>query len=145
MAPRITTARNVFWGICRNTYSARSGCGIRHGAGSRATAGHQNRSALPRNSRCSRSWTSGSSSAASNSGEKWLPHITAAKITQATTGKARTRTTREWRTGRIQRPRVSCDDTRRISVIGAARASSGAATSVSRTCWIMWTEKSVVS
>ena len=37
------------------------------------------------------------------------------------------------------------DETRRISVIGAASAMSGAATSISRTCWTMWTEKSVVS
>ena len=30
----MTTARNVFWGICRKTYRARAGWGIRHGAGS---------------------------------------------------------------------------------------------------------------
>ena len=82
---------------------------MRHGAGSRATAGHQKSSPAPRNSACSRSWISGSSSAASNSGEKWLPHITAANTTQATTGKARTRMTRPWRTGRIQRRRVAGD------------------------------------
>ena len=35
--------------------------------------------------------------------------------------------------------------TRRSSVIGAARAMSGAATSISRRCWTMWTENSVVS
>ena len=103
----MTTARNVFWVICRKTYPIRAGWAIRHGAGSWATAGHQNRSAAPRNRACSRSWTSGSSSAASNSGEKWLAHITPAKTTQATTGKASTRMTREWRTGRIQRRRAS--------------------------------------
>ena len=48
--PGSTTARNVFWGICRNTYSARAGCDIRHGAGSSATAGHQNSRAVARNS-----------------------------------------------------------------------------------------------
>ena len=55
---------------------------------------------------------SGSSSAASNSGEKWLTHMTAAKSSQATTGNARTRVTREWSNGRITRRRVPGDATR---------------------------------
>ena len=80
-----------------------------------------------------------------NSGEKWTAHIIAANITQAMTGWARKRTTREWRTGRSQRRRVSGELTRRTSVIGAASASSGAATSISSTCWTMWTENRVVS
>ena len=50
---------------------------------------------------------SGSSSAASNSAEKCAPHITPAKSSQATTGKASTRITREWRTGSIDRWRVA--------------------------------------
>jgi hypothetical protein len=56
-----------------------------------------------------------------------------------------TRVTREWRTGRIQRRRVSGRAKRRSRVIGAPRASSGAATIVSRTCWTMWSLKRVVS
>ena len=87
----------------------------------------------------------GFSSAASNNGEKWLTHITAANRSQATTGNARKRRTREWRTGRIQRFRVAGDATRSISVTGADSAMSGAATSVSRTCWTMWIENRVVS
>jgi hypothetical protein len=87
----------------------------------------------------------GSSSAASNKGEKWVPHITAANSSQAKTGNDRIRITREWRTGRIGRRRVLGDETRSSSVIGADRAMSGAATSVSRRCWTMWTENSVVS
>ena len=91
------------------------------------------------------SWTSGSSSDALNSGEKWTAHIIAANITQAVTGWPMNRTTREWRTGSSQRWRVADELSRRISVIGAARASSGAATSISSTCWTMWTENSDVS
>ena len=53
--------------------------------------------------------------------------------------------TRECRTGRIHRRRVSWDDSRNRSVIGAESAINGAATSISRMCWTMWTEKSVVS
>ena len=64
---------------------------------------------------------------------------------QAVTGKARTRIGREWRIGRIQRRRVDAEESRRISVTGADKAMSGAATSISRTCWTMWTEKSDVS
>ena len=48
-----------------------------------------------------------SSRAASNSAEKWLTHMTPAKMIQATTGNARTRTTLECSTGRIQRRRVA--------------------------------------
>ena len=48
----------------------------------------------------------GSSSDALNSGEKWTPHIIAANITQAVTGNAMNRTTREWRTGNSHRWRV---------------------------------------
>ena len=87
----------------------------------------------------------GFSRARSNSGEKWAPHITAAKRIQATTGWVTARSGREWSTGRIQRRRTSGRDTRRRSVIGAARAMSGAATSSSSTCWTMWTENSAVS
>ncbi len=90
-------------------------------------------------------WTNGSSRAALNSGEKCDTHMTTAKSSQATTGKASTRITREWRTGSTRRLRVVGDETRRISVIGAASAMSGAATSISRMCWTMWTENSVVS
>ena len=50
------------------------------------TAGHQNSSAVTRNRTCSRSWSHGFSSAASKSGEKWVPHMTAANSSQATTG-----------------------------------------------------------
>ena len=113
--------------------------------GSAPTTGHQNSSAAPRYSTCSRSWTSGFSSAASNSGEKCAPHITAAKAIHATTGKLMTRITREWRIGRIDPAPVAGDATRRSSVIGAASAISGAATRVSSRCWTMWTENSVVS
>ena len=78
----------------------RPGWGIRHGAGSRPTAGHQNSSAVTRNRTCSRSWSHGFSSAASKSGEKWVPHMTAANSSQATTGWESQRTGREWRIGR---------------------------------------------
>ena len=56
-----------------------------------------------------------------------------------------TLTTLECSTGRSQRWRVSEELKRRTSVIGAASASSGAATSINSTCWTMWTENSVVS
>ena len=94
---------------------------------------------------CSRSWINGSSSDALKSGEKWVAHIITANITQATIGWARNRTTREWRNGMSQRRRVSPELRRRTRVTGAARARSGAATSISRTCWTMWTEKRLVS
>ena len=91
------------------------------------------------------SWTIGSSRDALKSGEKWTAHIIAANITQAVTGCAMNRTNRECRTGRSQRRRVRGEASRSRSVIGAARARSGAATSISSTCWTMCTEKSVVS
>ena len=113
--------------------------------GSAATTGHQNSRAAPRNSACSRSWARGFSSAASKSGEKCAPHITAAKAIHATAGKLMNRITREWRIGSTTRRRVSGEATRRSSVIGAASAISGAATRTSSRCWTMWTENSVVS
>ena len=80
-----------------------------------------------------------------NSGEKWTAHIIVANISHAVTGWAMTLTTLEWSTGSSQRWRVSEELKRRTSVIGAASASSGAATSINSTCWTMWTENSVVS
>ncbi len=139
------TARNVFWVICVNRYPMRAGWLIRYGAGSSATAGHQKSSAPTRNSPCSNWWTIGSSREALKSGEKWTAHIIAANMTHATTGWATIPTGREWRIGSHSRCRVSGELTRRISVIGAARAIRGAATSISRTCWTMCTENSEVS
>src|SRR4029079_16346132 len=77
-------ARNVFCGICRPRYSKRPGHFIRHGDGSTPHTGHQNSIAAPRYSPCSSRCTHSFSSATSNSGEKWLVHITPAKISQAT-------------------------------------------------------------
>ena len=54
--------------------------------------------------------TNGSSRAALNSGEKCDTHITTAKISQATTGNASTRITREWSTGRTRPLRVAGDE-----------------------------------
>ena len=45
----------------------------------------------------------GSSSEASNRGEKWTVHIIAANITHAVTGWPMDRTTWEWSTGRTHR------------------------------------------
>ena len=55
------------------------------------------------------------------------------------------RVTRACSSGRINRRLVPGAATRSSSVIGPDSASSGAATSVNRTCWTMCTEKSVVS
>ena len=89
---------------------------------------------------------SGSSSDALNSGEKWVPHIIAANRTQVTTGK-RHDPHRPASGGPAGSPgcRRRGGDARRSSVIGAPSAISGAATSVSSTCWTMWTENRVVS
>src|SRR5262245_18283566 len=119
--------------------------GIRHGAGSRATTGHQNSSPTARNRTCSNSWAHSFSRARLNSGEKWAPHMTAANATQATTGWANTLTGRERRTGTIQRRRTLGLETRSNGVIGAASAMSGAASRSSSTGWTMWTENSAVS
>ena len=64
---------------------------MRHGDGSGPTTGHQNSSAADRNSTCSSRWAHSFSSATSNSGEKWLAHITPANSSHATTGNARNR------------------------------------------------------
>ena len=53
--------------------------------------------------------------------------------------------TREWRIGRITVRRTFGVAARSRVVIGAPSAISGAATSVSRRCWTMWTENRVVS
>ena len=87
----------------------------------------------------------GSSSAASNRGEKWLPHITSANSPHVTSGFARNRIAREWRMGRTIRLRPWGVETRRSSVMGAPSISSGAATKASSRCWTMCTENSVVS
>ena len=52
---------------------------------------------------------------------------------------------REWRTAGSSAGGSIADESRRSRVIGADSAMSGAATSISSTCWTMWTEKSVVS
>ena len=88
---------------------------------------------------------SGSSSAASNSGEKWLTHITAANSTQATTGKARKRIDPRMQDGQDPAPPAGGEDDAQEQGDRRARAMSGAATSVSSTCWTMWIENSVVS
>ena len=114
---RIVTARNVFWGIWRNTYIARTGWGIRHGLGSRPTAGHQNRSPAPRYSACSRSWIERVLERRRRTAARSaVPHITPANTSQDTTGKLRTRMTREWRIGRITR----LPDVRRRRPAGAS-------------------------
>ena len=81
------------------------------------------RTAAPRRgtATCSRSWTSGSSRAASNSGEKWRrPHDDREDEPGDDRECAARRTTRECRTGRISvAPRLG-EATRRSSVIGAA-------------------------
>ena len=135
----------MFCGICRPTYSTFTGGAIRHGEGSGPTTGHQNRSAVPRNSACSRRWAHSFSSARSNSGEKWLAHITPANSSHETTGKAKNLTIPEWSTGRIQRLRVAGELACSRSVIGPANSSSGGAMRVRIRCWTMCTLNSVVS
>ena len=78
-------------------------------------------------------------------GEKWVPHMTAAKRSQATTGKARNRTTREWRTGRIQRRRVSVRGDAQEQRDRGRQGDERRRDEGSSTCWTMWTENSVVS
>ena len=56
-----------------------------HGDGSGPTTGHQNSSAAARNRACSSRWTHGFSRARSNSGEKWLAHMTAGEQRPTTT------------------------------------------------------------
>ena len=123
-----TTARNVFWVICMNTCVSRPGWPIRDGAGSSATAGHQNSSAPSGTGGAPGRGSAGPPGPRRTAARSGLTHMTEANRIHATTGCDSTRTTREWRTGRIQRERVSCELTRRSSVIGAARASSGAET-----------------
>ena len=115
---------------------SRTGCGSRHGAGSSPTAGHQNSSALPEEQQRARGrGRADPRGRESNSGEKWVAHMTPANRTQATTGNARTRTTREWRIGRITRCRTrrrgepQQQRDRRAAARGAAprRASAGRA------------------
>ncbi len=81
----------------------------------------------------------------SNSGEKWLAHMTPANSSHATTGNDSRRRMREWSTGRIHRRRVSGDDAWSSRVIGPASSRSGGPTRVSSRCWTMCSENSVVS
>jgi hypothetical protein len=74
------------------------------------------------------------SSASPNKALKWDQYMTTANTTHATIGCAITRMTRECRTGRIQRRRVSPEATRNSRVIGAAITSSGAATTINSRC-----------
>ena len=86
----------------------RTGWDIRHGAGSRPTAGHQNRSALNRNSACSKSWTSGSSSASiEQRREVGPPHHRGEDHPGDDREGEHAQRRREWRTGRIQRCAVA--------------------------------------
>ena len=93
----------MFWGICSPMYSTRPAGLTRHGDGSGPATGHQKSSAAARNSTCSSRCAHSFSSATSNSGEKWLPHMTPANSEprhdrerqEAATG-------REWSTGRIR-------------------------------------------
>ncbi len=68
----------MFWGIARPVYRIRAEGLSFHGDGSGPMTGHQNSSAATRNRACSSRCAHGFSSARSNSGEKWLAHMTAA-------------------------------------------------------------------
>src|SRR3954454_10766755 len=100
----------------RNRYAIRAGCGSRHGDGSAPTTGHQKSNPAPRYSECSNRWMTSLSSDASNIDEKCVPHMTAAKMIQVTTGNEIHLTGRECSTGRITFFRVSADETRSSSV-----------------------------
>ena len=123
-----------------------AGWAIRHGAGSGATAGHQNSRAAPRNS-----------SVLQVVDERVLQRRVEQRREVADPhhrGEDEPGHDREGDDAHDPRVEHGQDPapadpgevaTRSSSVTGAARARSGAATSTSRMCWTMWTENSVVS
>ena len=121
---------------------------IRHGLGSGPTAGHQNsRRGAEEQQRARASWIERVlERRVEQRREVRPPHDRGEEQPGDDRERQRPASTREWRIGRISRAGASRRrGTRRSSVIGAARAISGAATSVSSRCWTMWTENSVVS